>query len=129
MEQILERFFENTEGIREWIRSAPDPASFQNNNEFMQYTVELMNRTLYLLRIGSQLGPNQNVALKGFTKQRAIIVGHMVRMTKLYEGLLMHTCEVQLELAAIFNRLIFETAVKANYLMKAKRSSFRSFVL
>ncbi len=41
----------------------------------------------------------------------------------------MHICAKQLELAAVFNRLIIETAVRVEYLIKAKRSSFRSFVL
>lgn len=125
----MDKLLEDLEAIKEWVRLAPDPKSFENNNQFMQHTVELMNRVLYLLRIGAQLAPNQDAATKGFTKHRAIIVGHMVRITKLYEGVIMHICAVQLELAAVFNRLILEAAVRAGYLMKAKRSSFRSFVL
>jgi len=125
----LSGLLKEAEEIRAWTKSAPEPSSFRNNNEFMQYTVELMNRTLYLLRVGPQLAPTQDVALKGFTKRRAIVVGHMVRIAKLYEGSLMHICAKQLELAAVFNRLIIETAVRVEYLIKAKRSSFRSFVL
>src|SRR5260370_29639625 len=98
----LDTLLINAEEINNWIASAPDTTAFQTNNEVMQYTVELMNRALYLLRIGAQLAPNPDTALRGFPKHRAIIVGHMVRMAKLYEGLLMHICGMQLELAAVF---------------------------
>ncbi len=127
---IMEKLLNNLNEIENWIKSAPDPATFKNNDDFMGFIVELMNHSLYLLRVGASLGPSEEAANKGFSKHRAIILGHMVRIVKLYEGLLIHISQRQLELAAIFSRLIFETAVRMKYLItKAKRKSFRSFVL
>lgn len=127
----MEKLLDNLDKIDNWLSSAPDPATFQNNDDFMEFTVELMNRCLYVLRVGVSLAPNEAVAYKGYSKQRAIIVGHMVRIVKLYEGLLIHISQSQFELAAIFMRLIFETTMRMNYLMKSKsqKKTIRSFVL
>lgn len=122
------RLLNNLSEIERWVEAAPDPASFRTNHDFMSYTVELMNRCLYLLRVGISLTPSQEIAERGYTKRKAIVVGHMVRIAKLYEGLLIHISKRQLELAAIFTRLVFEAAVRAEYLMRAKGASFRSFV-
>jgi len=105
----MEYLFKNLAEIDKWIEDAPTPGSFQRNDDFMGLTVELMNRALYLLRIGASLAPNERVANIGFSKQKAIVVGHLVRLAKLYEGLLIHITKRQAELAAIFARLIFET--------------------
>lgn len=117
--------------ISEWAAQAPDPRAFKNNGQFMTLAVDVMNRCLYLLRVGVALAPNESTAEKGYTKHKAIILGHMVRMAKLYEGFLMHTANGQLELTAIFTRLIFETDVRMRYMMGSKSSSksIRSFIL
>jgi len=125
----LEKLFHNVTRIRRWIKSAPDPTTFEDDDQFMRYTVQLMNRALFLLRVGSSLAPNEQTALRGFTRRRAIVVGHIVRMTKLYEGSLALITKRHLETAGIFSRLIYETAVRIEYLMRAKNASFRSYVL
>ena len=55
----------------------------------------------------------------------------MVRLAKLYEGSLIHICSHKQELAHIFFRLIFETAIRMQYLItsKPKKKSCRSFIL
>jgi hypothetical protein len=120
----------NLAEIEHWIDAAPNPMSFSSNDDFMGFTVELMNRALYLLKVGVSLAPSQEIAERGYTKHKAIVVGHMVRITKLYEGLLIHVSKRQLELAAIFTRLIFEAAVRLEYLIKSKNknASFKSFI-
>ncbi len=97
----------------------------------MEFIVELMNRCLYLLRVGVSLSPTEKEAEQGYSKHKAIIAGHMIRIAKLYEGLLIHTAKRQLELAAIFSRLIFETSIRMEYMIKSKskRKTIRSFVL
>ena len=125
-----EQLLNNLTDIERWIDVAPDRATFNSNEDFMGFTVELMNRALYLLRVGVSLAPSQEIAERGYTKHRAIAVGHMVRITKLYEGLLIHISKRQLELAAIFTRLMFEAAVRLEYLIKSsnKNASFRNFI-
>jgi Family of unknown function (DUF5677) len=126
-----EKILANLAAIEEWIDEAPDPSTFQNDNDFMSFVVELMNRCLYLLKIGVSLVPTEDAIGKGHTKQTIIIVGHMVRIVKLYEGFLMHVAKRQLELASIFMRLIYETNARMDYLIKSKtkRKTIRSFIL
>ncbi|MGB9457282.1 MAG: DUF5677 domain-containing protein [Bryobacteraceae bacterium] len=95
----------------------------------MSFSVEIMNRALYLLRTGVSLSPNAKSAERGVTRNRAIVLGHLVRLMKLFECLLIHTCENRVEICMIFLRLIFETAIRLEYLLNAKRSTFKSFVL
>lgn len=119
----------NLSKIEEWIAHVPDPWLFKSNDEYMSYAVELMNRAHYLLSLGVSLAPTEQSVAKGYTRNRAIVAGHMVRIVKLYEGLLSFVAGRKLELAAIFTRLVFETAFKMEYLMQAKKSTFRSFIL
>ena len=121
----------NLSNIRSWIDEAPDPYSFSDNDAFMAFSVELMNRCIYLLRLGASLTPSTTVAKRGYSKHRAIIVGHMVRLVKLYEGLALHVSQRQTELAVLFHRMIFECAVRTEYLCVSsnKAKSLRSFVV
>lgn len=125
----VSQLLQNLAHIREEIQSTPDPYGFESHNEFMHHSVRLMNCTLYLLKTSARLTPNPNTAAKGFTRQQATVVGHMVRIAKLYEGFIMHVCSVQFELAVIFSRLIYESEVKMQYLMEAKSPTFRNFRL
>lgn len=111
------------------MADAPDLSLFKSNDEYMGFAVELMNRALYLLHLGVSLAPTERATDKGYTRNRAIVAGHMVRIAKLYEGFLDHVARRELELAAIFSRLIFETAGRMEYLMQARSSTFRSFIL
>jgi hypothetical protein len=127
----MEEVLNNLEQIKDWIDTVSDTSALHTNDEFMKLVVELMDRSLYVLRIGVVSVPSEEAAEKGCSKQRAIIVGHIVRVAKLYEGMLIHISERQLELALIFFRLIFEATVRMRYLMRPRhrRESFRSFLL
>ncbi len=126
-----EKILNNLAKIEKWIDEAPDPTTFQNNDDFMSFVVELMNHCLYLLKVGVALAPTEETSHNGYSKQKAIIMGHMVRLVKLYEGILIHISKRQLELATIFMRLILETSTRMNYLIasKSKRKTIRSFIL
>src|SRR5262245_33966921 len=123
---------ESVKEIDEWITSAPLPSSFANNDEMMKFIVEeVMTRVQWLLSIGAVLAPDAEVAKRGYTKHRAIVVGHLVRLTKLYSGFSFHTAKRQLELAGVFVRLIYETEARFHYFLQArnKKRAFRSYVL
>lgn len=131
LEENMEKIIENLSKIEAWIDFNSPPPVFETNTAFMKFAVEIMNRCLYLLRISVAASPNVQAANKGYTKHRAIIVGYMVRLTKLYEGSLIHTCSHHREFAHIFFRLIFETAIRMQYSIasKSNKKSFRSFIL
>ncbi len=98
--------------------------------DFMTLGIEAMNRCFYLMRVGVSLAKTKNESMNGFSKNKAIIVGHMVRLCKLYDGYCLHICKRQLELAGIFQRLIIETEIRMSYLIKkGTKVSFDSYIL
>ena len=128
----MNKIIQNLNAIETWIDDNwPPPSDFNSDDEFMRFAVEIMNGCLYLLKVSTASSPDAKAASKGYTKHKAIIVGHMVRITKLYEGTLIHISQRQFELAVILFRLIFETAIRMEYLIKSKskRKSCRSFIL
>ena len=127
----MKEIFENLEQIGNWIDQAPDPSEFKNNDDFMVFMIEIMRRCIYILRIGVLLVPCDKTSKKGYTKHRAIIAGHMVRIAKLYEGAALHVAKRQAELAGILFRLLYETSVTMEYIIQSNRKKkvIRSFIL
>jgi hypothetical protein len=115
--------------IDEWASSVLPLTPMETNDDFMTLAVELMNQCHILLRVGIALAPNKTTAEVGYTKRRAIVLGHLVRPYKLYAALRYHTAEKERDICDIFTRLIVETATKLEYLMKARPVSFKNFVL
>ena len=127
----MDEIIQNLKKIEQWVDFNSPPPDYDTNTEFMKFAVEIMNRCLYLLKTGAASVPDAETANKGYAKDEAIIVGHMVRITKLYEGFLMHICSHQQELAHIFFRLILETAIRMEYLITSEspKESLKSFIL
>ncbi len=127
----MDKVLQNLKNIKAWVDFNSPPPEYDTNTEFMKFAVEIMNRCLYLLKTGAASVPDAETAKKGYAKDEAIIVGHMVRITKLYEGVLMHICSHQQELAHIFFRLILETAIRMEYLITSEspKKSLQSFIL
>ena len=127
---MLDKVTSNLKDVDQWVREAPEPASFSSEDAMMKVLVEqVMPRTLWLLQLAASLAPGGNQT--GHTKHRAIIVGHMVRLAKLFQGFCQHISMRQVELAGIFIRLIYETEIRLQYFLqsKNKRKALRSFIL
>lgn len=117
----------NLDSIKSWINKSL-PQKFTSNNDYMRFIMELMSYAHYLLEVSVSMVPNQIVASRGYTKHKAIIVGHQVRLVKLFHGFVDHISKSQVELALIFVRLIYECTIKLEYLFAAKRPSFSNYV-
>lgn len=89
-----------------------------------------MSRAMYLVRTGVFLTPSERAAAQGYTKHKAVILGHMVRVTKLYDGFCMHVAQRQLELAEMFMRPLHETIVRMLYILTCgnQKRAIRSFI-
>ena len=126
----MDQIMQNLSRVEAWIDYNSPPPVFNTNTAYMKFAVEIMNRCLYLLKLGVRASPDVETARRGYTKHRAIIVGHMVRLSKLYEGVIIHICSNHQELAHIFFRLIFETTIRMEYLItsKTKKKSCQSFI-
>jgi hypothetical protein len=85
--------YTNLPAITEWIDAQHALPPMATGDAFVGFSVEIMNRTSYLLRTG--------VALRGkgqrdeeLPRNRAVVLGHMVRLMKLYECLLLKASNV-----------------------------------
>ena len=101
---------------------SPPPAEFKTNAELMRFVAEVMNRCLYLLRVGVTAAPDTETANTGYAKPKAIIVGYMVQLTKLYEGALIQICGAQPELTRLFFAPIFEVVKNMESLIISSRA-------
>ena len=64
-----------------------------------------------------------------WTREEAIVGGHVVRLHKLIGGVLLLSCEGRRELAAILVRLVFECGVNVSYMVRnARESLFEEFM-
>jgi len=115
--------------IDAWATAQLPIPEANTDEEFMHLVSELMTRAHYLLRLGVSLTPDAKRAERGWTKPRAIVLGHLVRIMKLYDALCLHISEGHAEICLIFHRLLLETVNRMEYLIKAPKASFRSFVL
>ncbi len=94
----------------------------------MTFSAEIMNFTLYLLRAGVSLSrPGEDQ--RGVSRNRAIVMGHLIRTMKLYECFVEHACADKREICMIFSRLLLETLIRLRYPLGARRASFKHFVL
>jgi len=118
----------NLRSIAEWINTHAELPLLETNGAFVGFSVEIMNRTLYLLRTGVVL-TQEHAVDRGVTRNRAIALGHMVRIMKLYECFWLHARDNRLEICMIFFRLLLETVIRLEYLLTARPSTFRNFVL
>lgn len=127
----MEELHRNLRDIENWLDQVPALTSLEGD-KLMTFLVEgVMARSLYLLRVGASLAPDAMTAERGYSKHRAIIVGHIVRLAKLYDGFCLHVSKRQLELAGVFLRLIYETEIRLSYFIASnrKRATLRSYVV
>jgi len=129
---MMEDILKNIVDIETWYQKAPKPDSFEDEDLLMTFFVEeVMARALYLVRVSMSLAPNNDAANRGYTKHSAVILGHFVRLMKLYDGFCTHIAKRELELAEIFIRLIYETEIRMKYLLSCghQKKAIRSFIL
>jgi hypothetical protein len=77
--------------IDHWATNAPSLPPEATNDDYMTVAMEVMNHTHFLQRVGVLISPTQKHAEKGVAKRRAIVLGHLVRIYKLYDALRYHT--------------------------------------
>lgn len=117
----------NLEKTKYWLKK-PLPPRISSDKDYMIYVMELMNHAHYLIKVSASIAPNKVISERGYSKHKAIVVGHVVRLSKLYHGFAYHVSKSEVELAYIMVRLIYECISKMEYLFTAQKSSFRNFV-
>lgn len=91
---------------------------FDNHNQFMEASVELLKQTVELLwiLIGIEYCDENGEPIE-ITKEHAVIAGNINRYIKLNTSFLQNMCENKLEIASIILRCIGETYVNTKYLI------------
>lgn len=116
--------------IVRWAGQASVAEQFADDEAKMSAICEAMGRALWLLRCALSVVATDADAERGVSRHKAVFVGHMARLCKLFDAFYMHTAENQLEIAGVVSRLIFETEIRLSYLMeRGTRKSVASYVL
>ncbi|MDE2821935.1 MAG: DUF5677 domain-containing protein, partial [Chloroflexota bacterium] len=99
-------------------------------DSLMAMSVQIMSHCRYLLRIGIVAATHSDSGHRWYEKHDAVIVGHMVRLTKLYDGIAYHVAQKEAELAMVFQRMIFECSLRVEYLISSpeREKSCESFI-
>lgn len=114
------------EEVGKALHRLPDPLSLRNRGEFMTAGVDAMNSLLTLGKIAVCL---QTPTGRGYTRRHAPLVGLIVRMVKLFEGILDQTVKDRGDLAGVFLRPLYEAHIKFEYLMRSGPQSAKSFII
>lgn len=112
--------------VVEQICKLPDPQTLSERTEFMTAGVHAMDCLLKLGKIAVCL---QRPKRPGYAKRHAPLIGLMVRMVKLFEGLLDQIVRDKGELGAVFMRPLHEAHIKFEYLLRSGPQSVRSFFI
>ncbi|MFH0772369.1 MAG: glycosyltransferase [Candidatus Omnitrophota bacterium] len=121
MEEIINKISDT----KRWIDSNKILPDFKNNNEYMNFAVEIGNHIRYLMIVSASLVSEKR---DGYDKINAVIVGLFVRLYKLYDTLCFHIAENHGEIVQIFMRLIFETSITIEYLISKGKDSINNFI-
>lgn len=107
----MERIFQNLESIKSWTNK-PLPQNLKSNDDYMNFIMDLISYAHYLVKISVSMATNQEKASRGYTKHKAIIIGHQVRLLKLFHGFG--------ECGTASIKLDFDILWYANYLLSKK---------
>jgi len=92
--------------------------SFEDYNQFMDASVELLKQTIEMLWfvVGISYCDEKGDS-KVLNKKEAVIGGNIIRYIKLNISFLQNTCEAKIEIASILSRCIGETYVNIKFLI------------
>jgi len=121
-EQVALAALARAEQFATTVAARPMPAT---DPALMPLGVELMKHVLICSKVMASLAPRRAAA---FSRSSAPLVGLVVRMCKLYEGILDQVCKRREELALVFVRPLMEARTKFDYIRLHGRSAARSFM-
>jgi hypothetical protein len=126
MEDIINELTE----LEKWIDSCYQRDDLHEFSPLMTVSIEIANhiRKLSVLTIGTLTEDESKNPNKGFDLSDAVIIGHLVRIYKLYDQLSFFVANNKGEISSIFSRLLFETFVTLKYLIIKGESSINNYI-
>jgi hypothetical protein len=89
---------------------------WKNNDEFMTDIINVSNMVIEYLRVICELKPTKELDLDYYT----VIMGHMIRLYKLYDSLICLSVYKGIEVSAILFRSIIETSINLHFILESK---------
>jgi hypothetical protein len=116
--------------IGKWVDDCFKRSDLSDYNALMQVGIESGNyiRDLIILCTGTLKREEYLSEKHCFNLHDAVIVGHLVRIFKLYNELVYFVSEKKGEISSIFSRLVFETYATMKYLILNGKPSIDSFI-
>jgi hypothetical protein len=116
--------------IETWIDECYQRPDLLDFNALMSVGILASNHIRIIMMISADtLTPDEYTNTKSdFDLHEAVIIGHFVRIYKLYEQIVFNVVARRGEIASIFNRLIFETYARMKYLILRGRESIDSYI-
>ena len=116
--------------VEKWIDQCNQRSDLLDFDVLMSIGVLASNHIRLLMIIcANTVTPQEYEASKeDFDLHEAVIIGHFVRLFKLYEQIVSNVTEKKGEIASIFNRLVFETYARMKYLILMGKRSIDSYV-
>ena len=105
---------------------------YKNESQFMEICVELFKVIGHLTILISNISKQDDAGnIIKLNKNEAIIVGNLIRLSKLMIAFIQQTCEKRREITDILIRCIFETTINLNYFLKNKNNEaiFEDYIL
>ena len=99
---------------------------YQSENNFMQVSVDLMVEVGQYICLAASILPADR---KEWSRDEAILGGHLVRLFKLISAFLDQTCQRRREMTVVIGRMAFECIINLKYLLKnASPELFKSYI-
>jgi hypothetical protein len=96
-----------------------DLKEYSSESQFMDLALDLAKETGCLISVVSCLSySSEDGEREAWPRDKAILCGSLVRLAKLFTGFLDGICRRKFEFVQIFVRLMFETCVNVQYLIK-----------
>jgi len=126
----MEKIIKEVEEIDKWIDLCFQRGDLLDYNSLMDIGIQTANhiRKLSIITIGSMTEDEHHQGDKNFELCDAVIVGHLVRIFKLYDQLSYFISQNKGEISSIFSRLIFETFVIMKYLIIKGEPSIKNYI-
>jgi hypothetical protein len=126
----MDEIIKEIKGIGKWIDDCYKRSDLLDYHSLMQIGIESGNhiRKLIVYCIGLMTKEEHEKGESEFALHEAVIVGHLVRIYKLYDQEVFFVAENKGEISSIFNRMIFETYAIMKYLMINGKESIMSFI-
>lgn len=123
----LEKYFDELE---KWIDLSYKSNDLHDFNRLMELGIESGNHIIKLLILssGTLTEDEHTNNITDFDLNDSVIVGHFVRIFKLYDQIVYFISENKADMACIFSRLLFESYARMKYLILNDKNSIDSYL-